>query len=257
MKRKITILLSALMITAVSYSQTVGNSAPDFTVSLLSGGDFKLSDKQGKVVMIFFFGNSCSPCIQAAPSVKQQILDVYSSNSDFEAIGIDVWDGSASQVTSFDNQTMMDIPLGLDGSTIANSYNSQRDRLLVIDKEGMLRHNTTNNAANDISNVKSVISQYLEGSASVQDINSSKEVSIYPNPVQDYLYLEFNFEQSGIAELKIVDLTGKLVKQEQYTLDSGIQSRQFEVNDLPAGFYLLTIKSNNKSYISKITVNRF
>ncbi len=38
------------------YAVGVGDKAPDFTLEKLSGGNITLSDYQGKIVYIFFFG---------------------------------------------------------------------------------------------------------------------------------------------------------------------------------------------------------
>ena len=44
-----------------------GNLLPDFTTDLLNGGDFKLSDHRGHVVILNFWGTTCAPCVEELP----------------------------------------------------------------------------------------------------------------------------------------------------------------------------------------------
>ena len=49
----------------------VGNLLPDFSTDLLSGGDFKLSDHRGQVVILNFWGTTCAPCIAELPDYEK------------------------------------------------------------------------------------------------------------------------------------------------------------------------------------------
>ncbi len=53
--KKIVILFQFVLLSSV-FAQTVGTPAPDFTHQTLSHGSVSLSDYQGKVVYLFFFG---------------------------------------------------------------------------------------------------------------------------------------------------------------------------------------------------------
>ena len=49
----------------------VGNLLPDFSTDLLNGGDFKLSDHRGQVVILNFWGTTCAPCIAELPDYEK------------------------------------------------------------------------------------------------------------------------------------------------------------------------------------------
>ena len=56
MKYLKTLYFFLLILNFSTYSQDVGTQAPDFTHNTLDHGQISLSDYQGKVVYLFFFG---------------------------------------------------------------------------------------------------------------------------------------------------------------------------------------------------------
>jgi len=48
-----------------------GSLLPDFSTDLLNGGDFRLSDHRGHVVILNFWGTTCAPCIAELPEYEK------------------------------------------------------------------------------------------------------------------------------------------------------------------------------------------
>ena len=65
----------------------VGQSAPDFTVATLDGGEFSLSDQRGRVVLVNWFATWCPPCIEEMPHLQKEVWEEF-RGSDFAMVSI-------------------------------------------------------------------------------------------------------------------------------------------------------------------------
>lgn len=128
----------------------------------LSGNSVSLSDYKGKVLVLFFFGYSCPYCIAAAPDIESELYKPFISNSNFVLLGLDVWDGSKSNVQTFKTRTNVTFPLILEASGIAKSFNTTYDRILVVDKAGTVVFKGNQNAAGDIAAARVAIENALK-----------------------------------------------------------------------------------------------
>ncbi len=69
---------------------------------------------------------------------------------------------------------------------------------------------------------------------------ANKDITIYPNPMQNVLHIDYDNKFSG----KITDLAGKILMT--------INTKDIDVSSLSAGIYLLDIVSEEKHYTQKI-----
>ncbi len=67
-----------------------GSAAPDFTAEKWGGGELKLSDYKGKIVVLDFWATWCGPCQQSMPHVESVNKAVH--GQDVVVVGVCVWD---------------------------------------------------------------------------------------------------------------------------------------------------------------------
>lgn len=268
MKKTFVVLLFFLSV--LSSAQNVGDAAPDFTVELLDGGNFSLSDQQGKVVFIFLFGFNCPHCQTNGPNTEIGIYQVYKNDSDFIAIGIDTWNGNASGVSSYRSITGITYPLALNGGFVQSAYSTTYDRILVVDKDGILRYKGSVNATtSEVASAVSAISTYLamepsggddgddddggdDGDGSnILNAPSDDRLEFYPSPTNGPFTVS-GTELSTMNQLTITDLNGKVHE------NLGLQNTShihLDLSPLKPGLYFLKLSGNEQELIRKIVVN--
>ena len=65
----------------------VGDLAPDFTAPRLDGGQFKLSEQRGKLVLLDFWATWCQPCLAEMPAMKD-IQETFGGDPRFLLVGV-------------------------------------------------------------------------------------------------------------------------------------------------------------------------
>ncbi len=138
-----------------------GVVAPAFTLTSLTGGDVSLSEFNNKVVVLFFFGNSCPTCKAVAPSVETELRLPFDGNDDYQLLGLDQWDGTAASVEGFKSSTKVTFPLLLKASAVAAEYKTTYDRLIVINKEGKIVFAGKQNGAADLKAARNKVNEVL------------------------------------------------------------------------------------------------
>lgn len=128
--------------TALQTGVSVGQTAPDFTVTDVNGGVFRLSDQRGKVVLLDFMGSRCPTCVAEMP----HLVEIYSRylNQDFTMISIDVGGSLGTEDASVARQFLATYggtwQIALDNSGVALTYRATNvlPTLYLISKTGIV-----------------------------------------------------------------------------------------------------------------------
>ena len=96
-----------------------GRTAPDFTLDALDGATVRLSDYEGRRVLLNFWATWCAPCRLEMPMLQQAAADY---GDDLAVLTINQGD-TAEQVTDFFDEIGLTLPALLDGdSAVGRAY---------------------------------------------------------------------------------------------------------------------------------------
>jgi len=70
---------------------------------------------------------------------------------------------------------------------------------------------------------------------------SVRGMQIYPNPVQDRLFVQLQSAQTEKTVVRLVNMEGKVLLQQDLTLNNGINAFSLDTRQLAAGTYFITI----------------
>lgn len=124
----------------------VNRPAPDFTLPSLTGGDIRLSDHRGKIVLVNFWYTNCAPCREETPALQA----VYRKLADqgLQIIGVNVRgneragpEGEAD-IRTFTNANGVTYPIALDidGQVDRDYQVYTLPTSFLIDKNGNVRY---------------------------------------------------------------------------------------------------------------------
>lgn len=92
----------------------VGDMAPDFTVEMFDGGDVRLSDLRGRVVLLIFFASWCPECREELGALQSRVLERFEGTT-FSLLCISRGE-SRESIAAFRTAYGLLYPMGLDPS---------------------------------------------------------------------------------------------------------------------------------------------
>ncbi|MBI4937275.1 MAG: TlpA family protein disulfide reductase [Nitrosomonadales bacterium] len=118
---------------------TAKEAAPDFSIELFGGGNFRLSDHKGKAVVINFFASWCVSCGEETPIIEKVAHQYSPQKVAFLAIAVD---DTEKKAKAFLQKTGLTIPAGLDKTgKIKDDYGLYgMPTTFFISKEGKINH---------------------------------------------------------------------------------------------------------------------
>jgi Domain of unknown function (DUF4397)/Secretion system C-terminal sorting domain len=83
------------------------------------------------------------------------------------------------------------------------------------------------------------------------------DFSIYPNPVADNIFVEFDLKNESNVQLQVLNTSGQVVINEQKgRMDKGFQQANLDVKNLTSGLYFLRLSENDVISTKKFVVRR-
>ncbi len=110
-----------------------------------------------------------------------------------------------------------------------------------------------NSVTGTLTNAKNTIRQgYQQPPISVKvvaDSNSDLEASVFPNPVDAFITIQFTEVLKNPIEVWIFDISGKQILKKS---NHPTQSFNVDMSNFSSGVYLLSIVSGNKKYSAQL-----
>lgn len=123
------------------YIVKVGDIAPDFTLEMIDGTKFTLSEQRGKVVMLQFTAGWCGICRSEMPHIEKEIWQRHKENPNFVLVGIDR-EEPKEEIIPFIEAVGTTYPIAMDtNADVFASYalrSSGITRNVLIDREGKI-----------------------------------------------------------------------------------------------------------------------
>ena len=104
------VLALALLLSAGALAAKVGEEAPDFELTTLTGEPFKLSEQRGKVVFLNIWATWCPPCQAEMPDI-QRFCEAHPD--DLAVIGASV-DNEQATVEQYISENGFTYPIAMD-----------------------------------------------------------------------------------------------------------------------------------------------
>ncbi len=117
-----------------------GFTAPDFTLSLLDGGEITLSELRGKVALVNFWTSWCPPCRKEMPAIES----VYRSYKELGlvVVGLNLTAQDSQQAAAaFAQEVGVTFPIALDvNNVVGDLYRvTALPTSFFIDRKGVIR----------------------------------------------------------------------------------------------------------------------
>jgi peroxiredoxin len=126
-------------IAAAAEAVTLDAPAPDFTLKSLDGGNLRLEEYRGQVVLINFWASWCGPCRQELPLLDR--LHQRYEDAGFVVLGVNV-EGSEGPARSLIDKIPVSFPVLMDKDQLVSAeYRlDSMPSTVLVDRDGVVRY---------------------------------------------------------------------------------------------------------------------
>lgn len=122
----------------------------------------------------------------------------------------------------------------------ASAYGDGQYHLIGRNADGCLIYSDTL----DVSIIRSNVS--------LEESQLAEQITIYPNPVEAQLIIEFSGNMPDFQGLRLYTLAGKEIEPKQFEVEQYSNRVEVQVRALPKGFYLMRLQLGNTNYVRKV-----
>jgi peroxiredoxin len=117
----------------------LARAAPDFTLHAVAGGNVRLSEHRGEVVVLSFWGSACGTCRRQLDALNRSLATYRSAGLEVYGVGVD---DDATRALEYARGTEVAFPMLLDpGKAVGKAYEVDNLPMTVlIDRGGTIRN---------------------------------------------------------------------------------------------------------------------
>lgn len=268
MKKLLLLTFTVLFSTSAMAQVNTGEEAPDFIYTSLENEEISLSDFEGKVVYIFFYGAGCPHCLDNGPITEEDIYQPFMDDTNFIALGLDTWNLSVSANQSFRSETGISYSLLLNAQQSLVDYygnTSAYDRSVVIAADGKVAYKGTGFVDTDTDQVIAVIESELSKITTSREPTAGVPEGIqlaqnYPNPFNPSTTISYTLNEPAQVSLKVYNMLGAeiatLVNEQQSAGQKTVSWNALNSSGstLPSGLYIYQLKAGKQVLTKKMTL---
>ncbi len=86
----------------------------------------------------------------------------------------------------------------------------------------------------------------------IKSVTTGKQPSVFPNPADDYIMIDFNNSFTSHYYLQIKTIDGRTLYSESFLNE--LDNKKIDVSKLQAGIYLLSISNDSMVYLNKLVI---
>jgi hypothetical protein len=99
-------------------------------------------------------------------------------------------------------------------------------------------------------------SNFRTGNGEIASDEYEQILTVYPNPVKDFMTVQFNSSVEGTADLRIIDMLGRTVINFKQPIEKGINKFETNLSELNKGIYFIEMNNGSEKDIRKLIMEK-
>lgn len=250
-------ILIPLILLIVLHTTIYAQHATDFTCNDCDGNSFHLFEEvSDNHVMVICWVMPCSACIGPAKTAYSVYRSFQESNPGVVKMILadDYADSYCSSIQSWATTNRLDnIPVFVNQSIDMQDYGADgMPKIVVIAGNDKKVYFEGNNFINGDSMYNAIQLAITDLGLSIESHSGNEFAFISTN---DELKIQCKTTVSGIAEMRILDIQGRIIEHQKFSEIAQGESVSMKISHLPKGMYIFYFESNVRNYTSKILID--